>query len=125
MSKNCDVALRRVGRPPFVAIRLHAEPVSDGRQFLSNERATGWGTRESQSRPDRAKRLVGLPAKVLVLNVFLENVPSLVSPWAKPLLEALEHPSLPGGGGPGLYSLSGNFFLTELEMMVAADRIRN
>lgn len=33
MSKNCDVALRRVGRPPFVAIRLHAEPVSDGKKL--------------------------------------------------------------------------------------------
>lgn len=38
-------------------------------------------------------------------------------------LEALKHPSLPGGG-PGLYTPSGNFFLTEIEMLVAEQPYR-
>ena len=39
-------------------------------------------------------------------------------------LEALKHPSLPGGGGPGLYPASGNFFLTEIEMFAADEGAR-
>jgi hypothetical protein len=38
-------------------------------------------------------------------------------------LEAMKDPSLPGGG-PGLYVPSGNFFLTEIEMLAAGQRLR-
>ena len=58
-------------------------------------------------------------------GVYTVSYDTVYSPITGIRLEALEHPSLPGGGGPGLYPPSGNFFLTELEMMIAADRIRN
>ena len=71
---------------------------------------------------DHSVLVGGQPADEGIYTVSYGTVDSKITGIR---LEALEHPSLPGGGGPGLHSLSGNFFLTELEMMVAVDRIRN
>lgn len=58
-------------------------------------------------------------------GIYTVTYRGIDSPITGVRLEALKHPSLPGGGGPGLYPASGNFFLTEFEMMELASTPAN